>query len=186
MPQAGDQPGDVLHVEEAIRWFGSAGIARAAPVAGREWPFEAAGSGPDAGSAEDCLKKAVKPRQKRRLVRWTQKAYQISERRAARVMDIAVSTVRSCAIVVSGHCRKCCAVGCESWRRRMCYGYRRLTVLLRREGWKVNAKRVFSVIDSFTKQCHALEVDSSFPSRRVTRVLGSGHRTVRKTSRDML
>lgn len=46
--------------------------------------------------------------------------------------------------------------------------------------------RVFSVIDSFTKQCHALEVDSSFPSRRVTRVLGSGHRTVRKTSRDML
>lgn len=31
--------------------------------------------------------------------------------------------------------------------------------------------RVLSVIDSFTKQCHALEVDTSFPSRRVTRVL---------------
>jgi putative transposase len=31
--------------------------------------------------------------------------------------------------------------------------------------------RVFSVLDSFTKQCHALEVDTSFPSRRVTRVL---------------
>jgi putative transposase len=31
--------------------------------------------------------------------------------------------------------------------------------------------RVFSVIDSFTRQCHALEVDTSFPSRRVTRVL---------------
>ena len=31
--------------------------------------------------------------------------------------------------------------------------------------------RVFSVIDSFTKQSLALEVDTSFPSRRVTRVL---------------
>jgi putative transposase len=31
--------------------------------------------------------------------------------------------------------------------------------------------RVFSVIDSFTKQSLALQVDTSFPSRRVTRVL---------------
>jgi len=31
--------------------------------------------------------------------------------------------------------------------------------------------RVFSVVDSFTRQCHGLEVDTSFPSRRVTRVL---------------
>jgi putative transposase len=31
--------------------------------------------------------------------------------------------------------------------------------------------RVLSVIDSFTKQSLALEVDTSFPSRRVTRVL---------------
>lgn len=31
--------------------------------------------------------------------------------------------------------------------------------------------RVLSVIDSFTRQCHALETDTSFPSRRVTRVL---------------
>ena len=31
--------------------------------------------------------------------------------------------------------------------------------------------RMFSVVDSFTRQCHALEVDTSFPSRRVTRVL---------------
>ena len=30
--------------------------------------------------------------------------------------------------------------------------------------------RVFRVIDSFTKQCHALQVDTSFPGRRVTRV----------------
>jgi putative transposase len=31
--------------------------------------------------------------------------------------------------------------------------------------------RILSVVDSFTRQCLALEVDTSFPSRRVTRVL---------------
>jgi hypothetical protein len=31
--------------------------------------------------------------------------------------------------------------------------------------------RVLGVIDSFTRQCLALEVATSFPSRRVTRVL---------------
>jgi putative transposase len=104
------------------------------------------------------------------------------------------------------------------------YGYRRLCVLLRRDGLVVNAKRVrrvyraaglqvrrirrkrltrsvqprplltganqewavdfasdvtaggrrlrvLSVIDAFTRECVALETDTSFPSRRVTRVL---------------
>ena len=37
--------------------------------------------------------------------------------------------------------------------------------------------RVLSVIDSFTKQSLALEVDTSFPSRRVTRVLGAAIRS---------
>src|SRR5690606_8733048 len=31
--------------------------------------------------------------------------------------------------------------------------------------------RVFSVVDSFTRECLALEVDTSMPSRRVTRTL---------------
>jgi putative transposase len=104
------------------------------------------------------------------------------------------------------------------------YGYRRLCVLLRRDGMVVNAKRVrrvyraaglqvkrlrrrrltrsiaprplltaanqewaldfasdvtaggrrlrvLSVIDAYTRECLALETDTSFPSRRVTRVL---------------
>ena len=104
------------------------------------------------------------------------------------------------------------------------YGYRRLCVLLRRDGLWVNAKRVrrvyraaglqvrrihrrkltrsitprrtltaanqewaldfasdvteggrklrvLSVIDAYTRECLALETDTSFPSRRVTRVL---------------
>ena len=33
------------------------------------------------------------------------------------------------------------------------------------------AIRVLSVVDAYTRECLALEVDTSFPSRRVTRVL---------------
>ena len=32
---------------------------------------------------------------------------------------------------------------CEMAAKHVRYGYRRLTVLLRREGWKVNAKRIY-------------------------------------------
>ena len=113
----------------------------------------------------------------------------------------------------------------ELAREKPCYGYRRLHVLLRRDGTeRVNHKRVrrvyrelglsvrrtrrkrlqrmlrpravltgpnqewaidfasdvaansqrvriFSVVDSFTRECLALEVDTSMPSRRITRAL---------------
>ena len=83
----------------------------------------------------------MKPRHKRRLARWTQQAYQISERRAIRVIGISRSTCR-----YASH-----AVNQDGLRQRLRelaavhvrYGYRRLTVLLRREGWPVNAKRIY-------------------------------------------
>jgi putative transposase len=75
------------------------------------------------------------------LARWAQEAYRISERHAARVVKLAIGTLRY-----------------ESWKlfdevlrhrlrelagTHVRYGYRRLTVLLRREGWHVNAKRIY-------------------------------------------
>ena len=33
------------------------------------------------------------------------------------------------------------------------YGYRRLTILLRREGWKVNAKRVYRLYRTGVRRC---------------------------------
>jgi len=36
------------------------------------------------------------------------------------------------------------------------------------------AIRVLSVVDAYTRECLALEVDTSFASRRVTRVISSG------------
>jgi putative transposase len=75
------------------------------------------------------------------LARWAQEAYRISERHAARIVKLAIGTLRY-------ESRK---VFDEVLRKRLRelagthvrYGYRRLTVLLRREGWHVNAKRVY-------------------------------------------
>jgi putative transposase len=83
----------------------------------------------------------VKPRHKRRLVRWTQQAYRVSERRAIRVVGMRRSTCRyqSCAPNQNGLRQRLKELAATHVR----YGYRRLTVLLRREGWRVNAKRVY-------------------------------------------
>ena len=78
---------------------------------------------------------------RRKLARWAQEAYRISERHAARLVRLAIGTLRY-------RSRK---VFDEFLRHRLRelaathvrYGYRRLTVLLRREGWQVNAKRIY-------------------------------------------
>ena len=83
----------------------------------------------------------MRPRARRKLARWAQEAYRISERRAGRIVKLGNSTLRY-------RSRK---VFDEVLRRRLRelagmyvrYGYRRLTVLLRREGWRVNAKRIY-------------------------------------------
>ena len=83
----------------------------------------------------------MRPRARRKLARWALEAYRISERRAARIVRLGISTLRY-------QSRK---VFDEVLRRRLRelagtyvrYGYRRLTVLLRREGWHVNAKRIY-------------------------------------------
>jgi putative transposase len=75
------------------------------------------------------------------LARWAQEAYGISERHAAKLVKLAIGTLRY-------QSRK---VFDEVLRHRLRelagthvrYGYRRLTVLLRREGWRVNAKRIY-------------------------------------------
>ena len=75
------------------------------------------------------------------MARWAQEAYGISERHAARLVRLAIGTLRY-------RSRK---VFDEVLRHRLRelagthvrYGYRRLTVLLRREGWHVNAKRIY-------------------------------------------
>ena len=47
------------------------------------------------------------------------------------------------------------------------YGYRRLTVLLRRDGWKVNAKRVYRLYDEENLKVRSVERKKTSRRRRV-------------------
>jgi putative transposase len=89
----------------------------------------------------ESLKKILRPAMKRKWVIWVQDAYQVSKPRACQLTGVARSTIR----YRSRRPRQ------ESLRRRLKelatvrigYGYRRLHVLLRREGWPINHERVY-------------------------------------------
>jgi putative transposase len=135
-----------------------------------------------------------------------QQEYAFSERRACRLMMLAVTTYRYRSQRSDEPLRTRLV---ELAREKPRFGYRRLHVLLRRGGglairrkkrkhcvrvgrplvvrtaanqeWALDfahdavacgrAIRVLSVVDAYTRECLALEVDTSFASRRVTRVL---------------
>ena len=78
---------------------------------------------------------------RRKLAEWAQEVYRLSERRAARLMKMVRSSQRY-------RSRKDPQVPLRRRLKELAatyvrYGYRRLTVLLRREGWRVNAKRIY-------------------------------------------
>jgi putative transposase len=85
----------------------------------------------------------VSPALRREWVRWARDAYQLSERRASRATGVALSTIqyksrRSPRAPLRARLRELAA-------SRVSFGYQRLHVLLRREGWRVNHKLVLSL-----------------------------------------
>jgi putative transposase len=83
----------------------------------------------------------VKPRARRELAEWTQQVYELSQRHAARLIPIPRMTLR-----YEHHRERHEALRArlrELAGSRVRYGYRRLTILLQREGWAVNAKRIY-------------------------------------------
>src|SRR6187200_1900301 len=119
-------------------------VTRVAPVTRGKPPAKDSGRGPHAGqaySAGGAVKKSLKPAARRKLVKGVREAYQLSEQRACRLMGITRWSNRY-------RSRKDSQAALRLRLRelagsRVRYGYRRLTVLLRREGWAVNAKRVY-------------------------------------------
>ena len=82
----------------------------------------------------------VTPAARREAVRYLREAYQMSERRACRVIGSDRASVRYEALRADdGELRERLKVLAQERRR---FGYRRLHVLLRREGHAVNKKRV--------------------------------------------
>ena len=83
----------------------------------------------------------MRPARRRRLSRYLVEAYQVSERRSCRALPFHRSTVR-----YQSRARDQTPIRIrlrDLAASRVRYGYRRLHVLLRREGWKVNHKRIW-------------------------------------------
>jgi putative transposase len=83
----------------------------------------------------------VSSSQKRAATRELQGRFGVSERRACAVLDQPRSTQRYWPQTRSDEAALCRRLR-ELVRRRPRFGYRRLTAMLKREGWIVNAKRV--------------------------------------------
>ena len=101
----------------------------------------------------------VRPAAKRALVTWEQESYRVSQRRACGTFGVARSSV----------CYKSIRPTQEPLRvriretasARVSYGFRRVHVLLRRESWKVNLKRVHRLYRD-----EGLSLRSKKPKRR--------------------
>ena len=143
--QHGISSGDVLQVEGEVRGLRGQRGAAAAAVGRRESAAEADRGGPDAGqpSLEDGAgKKVLAPTDRREAVGVIRQAHGLSERRACRLVGLARTSCRY-ERQRQGEEEKLKARLHSLAGERRRFGYRRLTVLLRREGWAVNHKRVY-------------------------------------------
>jgi putative transposase len=83
----------------------------------------------------------VKPAQKRAAAQFFRDGFRVSERRACRLAGVARSSYRYRSVGSNQTALRLRLRDLAATRVR--YGYRRLHVLLRREGWRVNHKRVY-------------------------------------------
>jgi putative transposase len=85
----------------------------------------------------------VKPQGRRRLVSFFQEAFGFSRRRACGLAQISRSTIEYRSLRPDDRSLR---ERILAWaRERTRYGYRRIHLLLRREGWAVNRKRVYRI-----------------------------------------
>ncbi len=93
------------------------------------------------GAQGSCVAKMVAPAMRRQAAAWLQQRLGLSERRACRIVGVNRSTCRYRAR------RQQAGPLLERMRElaaeRPRFGYRRLHVMLRREGWQVNHKRLY-------------------------------------------
>jgi putative transposase len=106
------------------------------------------------------------------LARWIQEAYRWSARRSARLVSVAWTTLlyRSRKKPQEPLRRRLREIAATHVR----YGYRRLTVLLRREGWKVNANRVYRLYDEENLKVRSVERKKVARRQRVPQAQASG------------
>ncbi len=144
MPQAGNQREHVLPVAQGVRWTeGGSGTATQGAGAGKRPAQEVAG-GDDARQRHPqrgFVGKLLSPARRSRAVHHAQQSLGVSERRACRVLGQVRSTQQYRPKVPQEEkalVERMTQLATQYGR----YGYRRITALLVREGWRVNHKRV--------------------------------------------
>jgi hypothetical protein len=144
--QVRDQRSYFLQLEKEVWRVGPGGVTPPAAVGGRERAVEADRGGPDAGQTDAAgrvKKKALRVRQRRQLASLLLTEYRVSERRACATVFLHRSVYR-----YVGHPRDDRAVRQrlkEIAETRVRYGFERIQVLLRREGWRDNHKRTYRI-----------------------------------------
>ncbi len=139
------------------------GGAAAEAARGRERTTEANGGRPVSGQghAAGCYpSKALRPTKGRELVDYMRGTWQVSIRRACDVLQFRRSTYhyksrRPSQAALRKRIR-------EIAETRVRYGYRRIHVLLEREGWQVNHKRVYRLYVE-----EGLQIRNKRPKRKV-------------------
>ena len=146
LPRDGSGRANLPQVEEQVRRHGLE----------RDTPPQAAGGGEflaqttrlrsksgQAHAAGGALKKALRPVRKRALIDWLRDAYGVSMRRACKLIMLNRPSYRY--RKVERDERDLVMRIRELAAARVRYGYRRITVLLQREGWRINSKRVYRI-----------------------------------------
>lgn len=158
----GNQPGDLFQLEEEIRRLAADRGATVKATRGRECQVEAHRDGPFAGQGDAAGRhppKNLRPFRHRKLVNGICSEWGASIRRACRVFEVDTSTY---------HYKSRRPEQASSWRiREICqtrvrYGYRRVHVLLWREGWQlgqIKTQRIYCEL--------GLQSRNKTPKRRV-------------------
>src|SRR5579863_205946 len=144
MPQAWDQRCDVLQVAIEVRRHGCIGRSAAESAGGREPQAEEAVGGIDTrcGDAQrDARKKLLTPRSRRQAVSWAIQERGYTQRRACRLVGLEPKTYRYASTRPDDGALRQRLKELASERRR--FGYRRLHLLLRREGVMLNWKKLY-------------------------------------------
>lgn len=129
-----------------IRWTQSKRAATVEGVGAGKHTIEEIGGRLESGQADSprsAAKKAVKPARKRKLVDEIAEEFFVSERRACRLVKLNRSTCRYQSHPSDDRALRMRVKELAFSRPR--YGYRRIFILLRREGWPVNHKRVYRI-----------------------------------------
>jgi len=127
---------------------------------------------------QDVIKKVVRRVRRTTVLPQVRSTWRMSERRACAVLDgnrkmLHYRSVKCDDPVLRGRIKEI------AWSR-IRYGYRRITVLLRREGWMDfmhdvladgTKVRFLTIVDNFSRESLALEVGYGFKSTQAVEVL---------------